>query len=88
MSTDTRTIRAFGWISSMLAASMGAEARAATAISIVTPAGGESWAADTTVAITWDVTEPTDYVDIYLERGGQWYTSIGYAPMAEGQLDW
>lgn len=60
----------------------------ATALSVTSPTTGQTLTAGTTVTITWQATEPNGYVDVELLRNGVPFTSIGYVPMADGQMDW
>ncbi|MBN1489475.1 MAG: hypothetical protein JXA69_06105 [Phycisphaerae bacterium] len=87
MRTDTNIITRLAAISGVL---LGVAAVHAVAppLEMLTPAGGETWTAGETVTILWQAADPQDYVDIYLDKGGAWYTSIGYLPMADGQMDW
>ncbi|MBN1489477.1 MAG: hypothetical protein JXA69_06115 [Phycisphaerae bacterium] len=87
MRTDTNIITQLGVISGLLLGAAAVHA-APPPLEVLTPAGGETWIAGETVTLVWQATDPVDYVDIYLIKGGAWYASIGYVPMADGQMDW
>ncbi|MBI4579136.1 MAG: hypothetical protein HY718_05495, partial [Planctomycetes bacterium] len=57
-------------------------------ITLASPNGGESWPAGTAQAVTWTSTDPAGYVLVELDRAGSFHSYLGYALMADGQLDW
>jgi hypothetical protein len=57
-------------------------------LTLTSPNGGEVWPADSTQTITWDSTDPSGDVDLWLTDDNMRYDSLGSAPMADGQFDW
>ena len=57
-------------------------------ITVGNPNGGESWVAGTLQTITWTSENASGEVTIILENGGEFYSYLGTAPMADEQFDW
>lgn len=55
---------------------------------LTSPNGGETWQAGQNKTITWQSTNPTGTVGLWLMRGGSFVTQIGSAPMSAGSIDW
>ncbi len=59
-------------------------------VSVLSPNGGETLAAGTTVPITWSApgTSPNTYAYIQLLKNGNPYQFLAYVPAASGSYDW
>ena len=57
-------------------------------LTVTSPNGGEVWAADTTETITWESTDPSGDVEIWLIDSDTRYDFLGSAPAADGEFDW
>ena len=58
------------------------------AITVVTPNGGESWAAGNNQTISWNYTTLTGNVSIVLLKAGAAYKTLGTVPIAPGSYLW
>ena len=57
-------------------------------LTLTSPAGGELWQAGTIQTVTWDSTDPTGHVGVWLFGAGQRHEFLGCVPMAAGSLTW
>jgi hypothetical protein len=57
-------------------------------LTVTRPNGGEVWLADTTETITWESTDPSGDVEIWLIDSDTRYDFLGSAATAAGELDW
>ena len=57
-------------------------------ITVVSPNGGESWAAGSTHDVTWTQTDLTGTVEVTLYKGGAYVKALGTAEAAAGTFPW
>jgi hypothetical protein len=57
-------------------------------LTLTSPVGGETWAAGSPQEITWESTNLTGYLDIYVPNDGEYHSGYVAVPVAEGSFTW
>ncbi|MBN1511396.1 MAG: hypothetical protein JXB13_05230 [Phycisphaerae bacterium] len=58
------------------------------ALSLTAPNGGESWPAGSHQIVTWNASNPTGHVGVWLHKDGAVHSFLGACPMEVGALAW